>query len=73
MKDISCSDDIVTIEIEVDEGLKDFDEATKIRQWAKVDQAVTLADLTTGLTFHAIASNVPVGINYHFVVSKGSK
>jgi hypothetical protein len=73
MKDISCSDDIVTIEIEVDEGLKDFDEATKIRQWAKVDQAVTLADLTTGLTFHAIASNVPVGINYHFVGSKGSK
>lgn len=73
MKDISCSDDVVTIEIEVDESLKDFDEATKIKQWAKVDQAVTLADLTTGLTFHAIASNVPVGINYHFVGSKGSK
>ena len=73
MKDISCSDDVVNIEIEVDESLKDFDEATKIRQWAKVDQAVTLADLTTGLTFHAIASNVPVGINYHFVGSKGSK
>jgi hypothetical protein len=69
MKDISCTDKVVNIEIEVDEGLKDFDEATKIRQWAKVDQAVTLADLTTGLTFHRVASNVPIGINYHFIGS----
>lgn len=72
MKDISCTDEVVIIEIEVDESLKDFDEATKIRQWAKVDQAVTLADLTTGLTFHAIASNVPIGILYHFVGSNGN-
>lgn len=71
MKDISCTDEVVNIEIEVDESLKDFDEATKIRQWAKVDQAVTLADLTTGLTFHRVASNVPIGINYHFMGSNG--
>jgi hypothetical protein len=71
MKDISCTDEVVNIEIEVEERLKDFDEATKIRQWAKVDQAVTLADLTTGLTFHRVASNVPIGINYHFMGSNG--
>ena len=73
LKDITCSDDVVTIEIKVDESFKEFGEATKIRQWAKVDQAVTLADLTTGLTFHSIASGVPVGICYHFVGSKGTK
>lgn len=72
MKDISCTDEVVNIEIEVDESLKDFDDATKIRQWAKVDQAVTLADLTTGLTFHHVVSNVPIGINYHFVGSNGN-
>ena len=72
MKDISCSDDIVTIEIEVDEGLKDFDEATIIRQWSKEQQAITLADLTTGLTFHQIASNVPIAIVYHFIGSNGN-
>ena len=71
MKNISCTSETVKIEIEVDESLKDFDEATKIRQWAKVDQAVTLADLTTGLTFHSVASNVPIGINYHFMGSNG--
>ena len=71
MKDISCTDEVVNIEIEVEERLKDFDEATKIRQWARVDQAVTLADLTTGLTFHRVASNVPIGINYHFMGSNG--
>ena len=72
MKDISCTDEVVNIEIEVDESLKDFDDATKIRQWAKVDQAVTLADLTTGLTFYHVVSNVPIGINYHFVGSNGN-
>ncbi len=72
MKDISCTDEAVNIEIEVDESIKDFDEATIIRQWAKVDQAVTLADLTTGLTFHRVASNVPIGINYHLMGSKGT-
>ena len=71
MKDISCTDNVVNIEIEVDESLKGFDEATKIRQMAKVDQTVTLADLTTGLTFHRVASNVPIGINYHFMGSNG--
>ena len=32
---------------------------------------MTLADLTTGLTFHRVASNVPIGINYHFMGSNG--
>ncbi len=72
MKAISCSESAVDIEIVIDEKLKDFDEATKIRQWTKPEQAVTLADLTTGLTFHQIASNVPIGINYHFIGSKGN-
>jgi len=72
MKDISCTDVAVNIVIKVDETLKKFDEITKIRQYAKVYQAMTLADLTTGLTFHNIVSKVPVGINYHFVNSKGS-
>ena len=71
MKEISCFDKEVYIKIVIDEKLKDFDEATKIRQWTKPEQAVTLADLTTGLTFHKIASNVPIGINYHFVGSEG--
>ena len=71
IKDISCTSETVNIEIEVDESLKNFDEATKIRQWAKADQAVTLADITTGLTFHKVASNVPIGINYHFMGSNG--
>lgn len=71
MKDISCTDKTVNIEIEVDESHRDFDEATKIVQLTKVDQAVILADFTTGLTFHRVASNVPIGINYHFMGSNG--
>lgn len=70
MTDIMYTDNTVKIEIVIDEDLKDFEEATKIQDWKRVDQAVTLADLTTGLTFHSIASSVPVGINYHFIGSK---
>ena len=71
MTEIFCMDDVIVIEIVIDENMKNFDEATNIRQWAKVDQAVTLADLTTGLTFHQVASSVPVGIRYHFKGSQG--
>lgn len=72
MKDISCTDVAVNIVVKVDESIKKFDEITQIKQLAKVYQAVTLADMTTGLTFHNIVSKVPVGINYHFVNSKGN-
>lgn len=71
MTDISCPDDIVYITILIDEGQKEFDEATKIRTWSKADQAVTLADLTTGLTFWSIAAEVPAGYDFHFVGSRG--
>lgn len=72
MTNIMYTDNTVKIEIVIDEDLKDFEEATKIRDWKRVDQAVTLADLTTGLTFHSIASSVPIGIKYHFVGSKNN-
>ena len=71
MTGIVCTDDIVNVEIVIDEDIKDFDEATAIRNWKRAEQAVTLADLTTGLTFHSIASRVPIGIQYHFTGSKG--
>ena len=72
MKSISCTEKEVNIEILIDEKQKDFDEATIIRQWSKEQQAITLADLTTGLTFHQIASNVPIAIVYHFIGSNGN-
>ena len=71
MTGILYRDSSVVIDIVVDEKMKEFDEATMIKQWAKIDQAVTLADLTTGLTFHHVASKVPVGIVYYLKGSKG--
>lgn len=71
MNTILYKDSFVVIDIIIDEKKKEFDEATKIRQWAKIDQAVTLADLTTGLAFHHVASKGLVGIKYHFIGSKG--
>ena len=71
MNDISCSGEVVNIEIIVDENMKDFDEATKIKTWSKTEQAVTLADQTTGLTFWSIAAQVPAEFDFHFIGSKG--
>ena len=71
MTDISCPDDIVQITILIDENQKEFDEATKIRTWSKAEQAVTLADLTTGLTFWSVAAQVPAKFDFHYVGSKG--
>ena len=71
MNDISCSDGVVNIEIIVDEKMKDFDEATKLKAWSKAEQAVTLADQTTGLTFWSIAAQIPAEFDFHFVGSKG--
>lgn len=72
MNDISCQDGVVNIEIIVDENMKDFDEATKLKVWSKAEQAVTLADQTTGLTFWSIAAQVPAEFDFHFVGSKGN-
>jgi hypothetical protein len=72
MNDISCSDGVVNIEIIVDEKMKDFDEATKLKAWSKAEQAVTLADQTTGLTFWSVAAQVPAEFDFHFVGSKGN-
>ena len=72
MNDISCSDGIVNIEIIIDENMKDFDDATKLKAWSKAEQAVTLADQTTGLTFWSVAAQVPAEFNFHFVGSKGN-
>lgn len=71
--DISIDDEVVTFEILINEGMKNFDEATVIRQWPKENQAITLFDLTTGQTFYGIAAKVPVDINYHFIGSKGKR
>ena len=71
MTGISCPDDIVCITILIDESQKDFNEATRIRTRSKAEQAVTLADLTTGLTFWSLAAEVPAGFDFHFVGSKG--
>ena len=71
MNDISCTDGVVNIEIIVDENMKDFDEATKLKAWSKAEQAVTLADQTTGLTFWSVAAQVPAEFDFHFVGSKG--
>ena len=72
MNDISCLDGVVNIEIIVDENMKDFDEATKLKAWSKAEQAVTLADQTTGLTFWSVAAQVPAEFDFHFVGSKGN-
>lgn len=72
MNDISCKDEVVNIEIIVDESMKNFDEATKLKAWSKAEQAVTLADQTTGLTFWSVAAQVPVEFDFHFVGSKGN-
>lgn len=71
--DISCDDGVVTFEIQIDESMKNFDEATIIRKWPKENQAITLFDLTTGQTFYGIAAKNSVKINYHFLGSKGTK
>ena len=70
---ISIDDEVVTFEILINEEMKNFDEATVIRQWPKENQAITLFDLTTGQTFYGIAAKVPVDINYHFLGSKGKR
>ena len=72
MNDISCTDGVVNIEIIVDENMKNFDEATKLKAWSKAEQAVTLADQTTGLTFWSVAAQVPAVFDFHFVGSKGN-
>lgn len=72
MNDISFSDGVVNIEIIVDEKMKDFDEATKLKAWSKAEQAVTLADQTTGLTFWSVAAQVPTEFDFHFVGSRGN-
>ena len=72
MNDISCTDGVVNIEIIVDENMKDFDEATKLKAWSKAEQAVTLADQTIGLTFWSVAAQVPAVFDFHFVGSKGN-
>ena len=51
--------------------MKDFEEATKLKDWSRVEQAVTLADQTTGLTFWSIAVQVPAEFDFHFIGSKG--
>ena len=71
MNDISCPNGVVNIEIIVDEDMKDFDEATKLKTWSKAEQAVTLADQTTGLTFWSVAAQVPAEFDFHFIGSKG--
>ena len=58
--------------IKVDGNMKDFDEATKLKAWSKAEQAVTLADQTTGLTFWSVAAQVPAEFDFHFVGSKGN-
>lgn len=73
MNDISCKDGVVNIEIIVDESMKDFDEATKLKAWSKAEQAVTLADQTTGLTFWSVAVQVPAEFDFHFIGSNGKK
>ena len=70
IKDITYADSIINIEIVVDESIKDFDEVIKFRTWLRADQAVTLGDLTVGLTFWEIAAQVPVGFDFHFVGTK---
>lgn len=70
MNDISCLDGVINIEIIVDENMKDFDEATKLKAWSKAEQAVTLADQTTGLTFWSVAAQVPAELDFHFIGSK---
>jgi hypothetical protein len=72
MNDISCLNGVVKIEIIVDEKMKDFDEATKLKTWSKEEQAVSLADQTTGLTFWSVAAQVPAEFDFHFVGSKGN-
>ena len=71
MKDISSSDGVVNIVILINEDKKEFDEATKLKTWPKTEQAITLADLTTGLTFWSIAAQVPAEFEFHFIGSKG--
>ncbi len=71
MNEISCTDDIIYIKIIIDEDIKEFNEATIIRNWTREQQSVTLADLTVGLNFWGIASQVPIGFDFHFCGSKG--
>lgn len=71
ISDISCTNEVVNIEIIVNEKMKDFDEATKLKTLSRLEQAVTLADQTTGLTFWSIAAQVPAEFDFHFIGSKG--
>ena len=72
MNNISCTDDVVNIEIIIDENLKSFKGATKIRNLPRSEQAVTLGDLTVGLAFWSVAAQVPMGFDFHFIGSKGN-
>ena len=72
MNEISCTDDIIYIKIIIDEDIKEFNEATIIRNWTREQQAVTLADLTLGLNFWDVASQVPMEFDFHFCGSKGN-
>lgn len=72
MNNISCTDAVINIDIIVDEDMKDFDEATKLRTWPRAEQAVTLGDLTVGLTFWGVAAQVPIGFDFHFIGSTGN-
>lgn len=67
---ISCTNGVVCIEIIVDESMKEFDEVSKLKAWSRAEQAVMLADLTTGLTFWSIAAQVPTEFDFHFIGSK---
>lgn len=71
MTDIKYHDGIVDVKIVVDENLLNFDIATQISNWSKELQALTLADLTVGLTFWSKAAKASAGFFFYYVGSKG--
>ncbi len=73
MNDISCLDGVVNIDIIVDESVIKFDESMKFKTMSRPDLAVTLGDLTVGLTFWGVAAMVPAGIDFHFIGSNGNR
>lgn len=73
IKDILCTDTDVIVKIFVDESIINFDEALKITTTPRLEQAITLGDLTVGLTFWTVAAQVPVGFDFHFIGTKGEK
>lgn len=70
MNDISCTDDVINIEIIVDDSLRSFDEATRFRTCSPSELAITLGSITVGWTFWNISSQVPIGFCFHFIGSK---